>query len=159
MAAGTKSIAEETRDRRIEVFRLKMRGLNHSAIARELQCSRKTVIRDAQWIEANMREIALDADRYTEIGEAMSWLKEIAQDALFHMAEAEKPSEKNGFLKTAADAIDKRLRLMMDAGIIERAAVDLNLNIPDLLKLSTMELEAKRDELINRLRATGTSVN
>jgi len=124
-----------------------------------LQVTRKTVTRDFRWIETNLRELALDADRYAELGEAMAWFKEIAQEALFHMAEAEKPSTKNQFLKTAMDAIDRRLRLMMDAGIIEKAAVDLNLNIPDLLKLSTMELESKRDELVNRLKSAGAGVN
>lgn len=159
MAYATKPSSEETRERRIEVFRLQMRGLKIAAIARELQVSRKTVHRDARWIKENLRELALDADRYAEIGEAIAWFKEIAQDALFHMAETDKSSVKNQFLKTAIEAIDKRTRLMMDAGIIERAAVDLNLNIPDLLKLSTIELEAKRDELVNRLSAAGASVN
>ena len=34
---ATKPSTEETYERRIKVFRMKMRGLNHTAIARELR--------------------------------------------------------------------------------------------------------------------------
>lgn len=153
---ATKPSTEETYERRIKVFRMKMRGLNHTAIARELGCSRNAIIRDAKWIKEHFTEIAAHADRNSEVGMAMAKLEEIEREAMFNYSETENPKIKNDFLLTAITACEKRIKLMMDAGIITKAPVDLNLSI-DLSKMSTEELIQRRRDVVSRLGQIGVS--
>lgn len=151
-----KPSASETYERRIKVFRMKMRGLNHTAIARELGCSRNAIIRDAKWIKEHFTELAAHADRNSEVGMAMAKLEEIEREAMFNYSETEHPKAKNDFLLTAISACEKRIKLMMDAGIITKAPVDLNLTV-DLSKMSTEELIQRRKDVVNRLSAYGVT--
>jgi len=146
----------ETYERRIKVFRMKMRGLNHSAIARELGCSRNAIIRDAKWIKEHFTELAAHADRNSEVGMAMAKLEEIEREAMFNYSETENPKLKNDFLLTAISACEKRIKMMMDSGIITKAPVDLNLSI-DLSKMSTEELIQRRQQVVNRLAKFGVT--
>jgi FixJ family two-component response regulator len=132
------------------VFRMKMRGLTHASIARELDVNPKTITRDAKWIKEHMREVAASVDKYEELGEAMASLQEISKEAMYQFNETEKASEKNSFLVTALNATNQRIKMMMEAGIIDKAATDVNLSL-DLSKLTTDELEKKRAEVMSRL--------
>jgi hypothetical protein len=132
------------------VFRMKMRGLSHAAIARELEVNPKTITRDAKWLKEHMREVAASVDKYEELGEAMASLQEIAKEAMYQFNEAEKSAEKNSFLVTALNATERRIKLAMDAGIIDKAATDVNLSL-DLSKMTTDELQQKRAEVMSRL--------
>jgi len=152
-----KPSADQTRARRMEVFRLKMRGLEHAAIARALQVSRNTIIRDAAWLETHKREVAINADKFGVLGDVMEELDEIKKQAMFYSSETENIHGKNNFLLTAVQAIDKKVRLMMDAGIIEAAPVDVNLSVEEVKKMSTEELLQKRAELLDRLKDIGSS--
>ena len=149
-----KPSAEETLERRLEVFRLKMRGLKNSAIAREMNVNRKTIIRDSKWIQVHLRELATSADKFEEIGKAMAKLEEIEKEAMYQFNETENVHAKNNFLMTARTAIIDRAKMMMDAGIIDRAAVDVNLAV-DYSKMSTDELLKVHAEEVNRLRTLG----
>lgn len=153
---ATKPSTMETYERRIKVFRMKMRGLNHTVIARELGCSRNAIIRDAKWVKEHFTEIAAHADRNSEVGMAMAKLEEIEREAMFNYSETENPKIKNDFLLTAISACEKRIKLMMDAGIITKAPVDLNLSI-DLSKMSTEELIQRRRDVVGRLGQIGVS--
>jgi FixJ family two-component response regulator len=132
------------------VFRMKVRGLTHASIARELDVNPKTITRDAKWIKEHMREVAASVDKYEELGEAMASLQEISKEAMYQFNETEKASEKNSFLVTALNATNQRIKMMMEAGIIDKAATDVNLSL-DLSKLTTDELEKKRAEVMSRL--------
>lgn len=148
----TKPSAEETFERRLEVFRLQMRGIRPTEIARELQVSMKTIRKDRKWLETHLREVALNADRFKEIGESMEVLKEIEQEALYHMAETENAHAKNNYLQTAMSAREKRTRLMMDSGIIPKAAEDVNLHVGEMAKMSTEELVLRRQKVLAELQ-------
>lgn len=148
----TKPTAEETFERRLEVFRLDMRGIKPSEIARELEVSTKCIRKDRMWIETHLRELALNADRFKELGEAMAVLKEIEQEALYHMAETENPHAKNNYLVSAMTARDKRTRLMMDAGIIPKASEKIELNVGEMAKMSTEELVHRRQKVLQSLQ-------
>lgn len=151
-----KPSTQETYERRIKVFRMKMRGLNHTAIARELNVSRNAIIRDAKWVKEHFTEIAAHADRNSEVGMAMAKLEEIEKEAMFNYSETENPKLKNDFLLTTITACEKRIKLMMDAGIITKAPVDLNLSI-DLSKMSTEELVQRRAEVVRKLSTLGVT--
>lgn len=135
----------------MEVHRLRMRGISQSVIGQELHVSHTTIERDCKWLKAHLRDAAVNADRYLEIGEAMARLREVEQEALTHMTETENPHAKNNFLLTALAACEKRVRLMMDAGVIARAPTEVSLTVEDVSKMSTDELLAARSRLIERL--------
>lgn len=147
-----KPSTEETLARRMEVFRLKMRGLENSAIARALQVSRNTIIRDSNWLKIHLREIAASADKFGEVGKAMEELEEIKKQALFYANETENPQARNNFLLTSITALDKRVRIMMDAGIIEAAPIGVNLSVDAVKKMSTEELLQRRATLLSHLK-------
>jgi len=157
LANKTKPSAQETKERRMLVFRMKMRGLTHAAIARELDVNSKTITRDAKWIKEHMREVAASVDKYEELGEAMASLQEISKEAMYQFNETEKASEKNSFLVTALNATNQRIKMMMEAGIIDKATTDINLSL-DLSKLTTDELEKKRAEVMSRLATQPNSL-
>jgi hypothetical protein len=153
---ATKPSTAETYERRIKVFRMKMRGLNHTAIARELNVTRNAIVRDAKWIQENFTQLAAQADRNSEMGMVMAKLEEIEKEAMFNYSETENPKAKNDFLLTAITACEKRIKLMMDSGIISKAPVDLNLSV-DFSKMSTEELIQRRREVVNRLARFGVA--
>jgi hypothetical protein len=142
--------SEQTRERRMEVLRRKLRGQSHSAIARDIGVRRATVSEDAKWLETFSRERAADADSYQEVGHAMLFFEQIEGEALRQFYSLKSPVHKHKFLQTAVLAREKMVRLMMDAGVIKRAAVDVNLDV-DYSKLTTGELLAKRREMLERL--------
>lgn len=148
---AVKPSTEETFERRLEVFRLQMRGIRPTAIAKELGVSMKTIRKDRKWISNHLREIALNADRFAELGESMEVLKEIEQEALYHMAETENPHAKNNYLQTAMAAREKRVRLMMDSGMIPKASEKIDLNVGEMAKMSTEELVHRRQKVLKDL--------
>lgn len=148
----TKPSAEETFERRLEVFRLQARGIRPSEIANELGVSTRTIRKDRKWLDTHLREVALNADRFKEIGETMEMLREVEQEALYHMAETENPHAKNNYLVTAMNAREKRTRLMMDAGIIPKASDEVNLNVGEMSKMSVDELVKRRREVVAELQ-------
>jgi transcriptional regulator len=155
MPLAKKPSAEATYERRVDVFRMKMRGLNHSVIARELGVNRNTIIRDSEWIKENLRELAASTDKFSEMGTAMAKLDEIEKEAMFHFNETENPHAKNNFLLTAITACEKRIRLAMDAGLIEKAPVHINMSVEEIKKMTTQELLNKRTEILSRLQQSG----
>ena len=153
-STGRKPSAAETKDRRMEVFRLQMRGVSQAAMAKVLQVNRNTIIRDVRWLKDHVRELALDADKFGEVGNAMKFYEEIEREAMFQYHEVDAPHAKNNLLMTAITAREKKVRLMADMGIIDKAPTDVNLNM-DWSKFTTEELIAKREEIIAKLRGAG----
>jgi hypothetical protein len=152
MMLTKKPSSEETLERRLEVFRLQMRGLSNVAISRALQVTRNTIIRDSKWLKGNLRELATQADKFDVMGEAMSELEEIKKQALFYASETENPQARNNFLLTSITALEKRVRLMMDAGIIDAAPIGVNLSVEEVRKMSTEELLQKRASMLDHLK-------
>ncbi len=153
MPSGRPS-AQQTQERRIQVFRMTMRGLNNTVIGRELGVSRQTISHDVKWNRVHFTEMAAHADRNEIVGEAIAKLEEMEKEAMFHFSEASNDHFRNQFLMTAISACEKRIKLMMDSGVIQKAAIDVNLNM-DYSKLTTDELLTKRTEVLNRLRVLG----
>jgi hypothetical protein len=148
----TKPSAEETFERRLEVFRLQLRGIRPTEISRELGVSMKTIRKDRKWLENHLREVALNADRFKEIGEAMAVLGEVEQEALYHMAETENAHAKNNYLQTAMKARVDRTKLMMDSGIIPKATEEVNVHVGEMAKMSVEELVQRRQRVVAELQ-------
>jgi len=148
-----KPSAEETRNRRLEVFRLLMRGINKTVIAKTLGVRRKCVATDAEWIRQNLRELAANADTFAEVGVAAAEMQELKQEAMYHFSQAGNHHAKSQYLLIAMQAIEKRLKLMTDAGIIERAPT-VQLDI-DVAKLSMVELMKRREQVLEQIARMG----
>lgn len=138
----------------MEVFRLQMRGVNQMAMSKVLNVNRNTIIRDVKWLKDHVRELALDADKFGEIGDAMKFYEEIEREAMYQYHNTESPHAKNNLLMTAITSREKKIRLMADMGIIDKAPMDVNLKM-DWSKFTTEELLAKRSELLTRLQRSG----
>ncbi len=138
----------------MEVFRLQMRGVNQAAMAKVLGVNRNTIIRDVQWLRNHTRELATEADKFGELGDAMKAFEEIERTALFQFHETDSPHAKNNFLMTALTAREKKVRLMADMGIIEKAALDVNMNV-DYGKMTTEELLQVREKLLKQVSEFG----
>jgi hypothetical protein len=146
--------AKDAYERRVNVFRMGMRGLNKTVISRELGVSRQTITNDFKWNRDHFSEMAAHSDRNEVVGEAIAKLEEMEKEAMRQYEETENPHAKNNFLLTALNACEKRIKMMMDTGILQRAAIDMNLNV-DYSKLTTEELLTKRNEVLTRLRTFG----
>jgi len=55
---------------------------------------------------------------------------------------------------TALNAMKERIKIAMDSGVIDRAAVDMNLSV-DYSKMTTDELLKAREEEVGKLRRLG----
>lgn len=154
MRRGGRPSAQEAQERRIQVFRMTMRGLNRTVIGRELGVSRQTISNDVKWNKVHFTEMAAHADRNEVVGEAIAKLEEMEKEAMYHFSESTNDHFRNQYLMTAISACEKRIKLMMEAGVIQRATIDMNLNV-DYSKLTTDELITKRGEFLNRLRVLG----
>lgn len=142
----------------MEVFKMMLRGMNQTAMATVFHVNRNTIINDVRWLKTHMREIAIEADKFGEIGEAMKFFEEIEHEALFNFHDTDNHKSKVEYLKTAIDAREKKIRLMMDAGIIEKAPTNVNLEM-DFSKYTTEELLRKREELSTRMGGLGSGKN
>jgi hypothetical protein len=131
-----------------------MRGISYDAISRQLGVSRTTITNDSKWIKTHLRELAVNADRFAEVGEIMAKIAEIEKEAMFQFNETENPHAKNNFLMTALNAMKERIKIAMDSGVIDRAAVDMNLSV-DYSKMTTDELLKAREEEVGKLRRLG----
>jgi hypothetical protein len=155
MGLPCKPPAETTRERRMRVFKLKMQGLSHSAIASELSVNRKTIIRDADWLSEHLREAAVSAETFQEVGLGMARLQGIEEEAMLNAMKTISAREKNAFLQTALSACRERLKLMLDSGVIARAPVNLSLSVEAIRSMSTPELLQRREECLHRLKEIG----
>lgn len=127
--------ASSTEERRAKVSQLHARGLPGTAIAEVLGINRKTVGRDLKLLGQRARQDALAIDRFEVVGQAMKFYDEIEHEAMFGFHEAEAHSAKIAYLSTAMAAREKKIKLMMQAGIIERAASSVDV-VMDVAKLS-----------------------
>jgi transcriptional antiterminator len=131
-----------------------VRGISISTIASELNISQSTVKSDQAWIRGNLREFAAGIDALGEVGQSLATYQEIEHEALFQASETSSPQAKNGYLMTAISARREYMKLLMDVGLVEKAATKLDMNI-DLTKMTTEELLQERAKSVARLREMG----
>jgi transposase len=150
-----KPSAAETEERRRKVFHLLMEGLSHAEIARQLAVNRKTIVNDAKRISSSLRERASDADSFSEIGTAAAKLEKIESEAMASAHQTANLRDRNYLLQTASTACERRIRLLMDAGLVDRAPLNVGLTVQDFKKMSTEELKQVGAQIIERLKQYG----
>ena len=114
-------------DRQREVFKLTLRGLTQRAIAEVLNISQPAVAKHWKAVKEKFAEIGASVNQDQVVGESVSLYSEVEQQAwaLFYTAKtAGKGAEANRALTTIMTARDKQLQLLMDLGLLRRAAIE-----------------------------------
>ena len=152
---------DEINARREIVLKRWLAGDSEENTARALEVSRATVHRDRDALRGEIRERASNLDPFQEIGHAMVLYDEITHQALAESAKAVKPSSKAQLLQTAATALGKKMRLLVDTGLLPRPAhtargidepmIELKGRLVPMRKVSLTELKQLRDDALRRM--------
>jgi DNA-binding CsgD family transcriptional regulator len=119
-------------DRQKQVFKLKLRGFTQRAIGEVMNISQPAVSKHWKAIRERFAEIGATIDQNQVVGESVSLYKEIEERAwdLFYTAKsAGKLGDSNKALSTIMVARNKSLSLLMDLGLLRRAAVEHEHNV------------------------------
>jgi len=132
------SVVELT-DKQRQVFKLKLRGFTQRAIAEVMNISQPAVAKHWRKIKERFAAIGAEVDQEQVIGESVSLFKEIEERAwdLFYLAKtAGKLGDANKALATVMSAQEKSINLLMDVGLLRRAAVmhDHNVTVSPLIE-------------------------
>jgi len=120
-------IEPELSDRQIQIVKMKMRGLTQTAIAQVLGISQPAVAKHLKIIRAKFAAMGSNIDQSVVVGESVNLFQEVEQRAweLYYSAKgAGKLSDANKALNVIMSARDKTLTLLMDLGLIRRAAIE-----------------------------------
>lgn len=157
---GKKSTGAEARRKQVQILR--RQGHNPSAIAKILNVSRATVIKDIEELTNQARTTVKEAgsEASQSLVDALKVWDDIIENARIGFQSASNPSVKNAFLKTMGAANSARMRLMMDLGILKRAPIksDVLIEGVQIEKASTEDLAGLLRSLRSRALAKGLSL-
>ncbi len=114
-------------DKQKQVFKLKLRGFTQRAIGEVMNISQPAVAKHWKAIKKRFSDIGASIDQNQVVGESVSLYQEIEERAwdLYSLAKgAGKIGDANRALSTVMTARDKALSLLMDLGLLRRAAVE-----------------------------------
>jgi len=113
---------KELTDQQQTIANLKMRGLSQKAIANILNVSPARISQEAKVIRAHDSAQGSEVNQSVAVGMSLGLKKLLMQKAweVFHNDE----SKRLAAINTISDLDDKRTKLMMDLGLIKRAAVE-----------------------------------
>lgn len=156
MSRGRKS-KEETETRRRQVWELQLRGLPKNIIAKTLGVSPNTITQDVRALRENHRQYVEELDIEGEFGDAMAKFDHLFNMAIAGYSISDRGSDKTAFMSQANMALDKKLKFMMDVGVLPKAAQELKGEFTvdgiDVRRAGIDELKNLRDNLINRMSA------
>ena len=142
-------------DRRRKVWSLVLRGVPETVIAQSLGVHRNTIVNDLRKLREEHRSDMAEADALEELGDAVAKFDDIFRHAIqeFHLADS--PGVKRGYLSEAANAVEKKVRLLLEVGVLPRAAQEVKGNLVvegvNLERANLEELRALRDRLVQRV--------
>jgi hypothetical protein len=151
---GRKS-KEETMTRRRQVWELMLRGIQKGVMAKLLDVDPNTITQDVKAIRADHAKYVGDLDVQGEFGDALAKFDHLFQLAISDYSSAERNSDKVSFMGQANAIIERKLRFMMDTGMLPKAAQKIDgsfvVDGMDIQRASTEELKNKRDNIMKRL--------
>jgi len=143
-------------ERRRHVWAFVLKGVPESMIAKAMNVHRNTIVNDIRELRKQHRDQIVDADVMAEIGDATSKFDFIIKEALAEFAQAEKPGAKSLFLERATAALDKKVKWLVECGVLPKAAQEVTGKLliegVDVGKASLEELEGLRNRLVSQLR-------
>jgi DNA-binding CsgD family transcriptional regulator len=126
LEANENAVVELT-DKQKQVFKLKLRGFTQRAIGEVMGISQPAVAGHWKAIRTRFAEVGASIDQNQVVGESVSLFQEVEERAwdLFYTAKsAGKLGDSNRALATIMTAREKSLTLLMDLGLLRRAAVE-----------------------------------
>lgn len=126
MGADENAVVELT-DKQRQVLKLKLRGFTQKAIGEVMGISQPAVSKHWNKIQTRFATIGATIDQHQVVGESVSLFQEIEEQAwnLFYTAkQVGKLGDANKALSSIMTARDKSLNLLMDLGLLRRAAVE-----------------------------------
>ena len=123
---------EDIEKRRKLVLEMVFQGTPTTVMADLIGCDRRTIESDVTYIKKQnakrVREMMTDRGTVDEmLGDMVSNLLYIRQNALMEYAGSTTEMGKNGFLNTAMKATSTVARLLMDTGALPKVGQDINL--------------------------------
>lgn len=115
-------------ERQIKIQKLSLRGATENAVALVLGCSRITVAKEKAKIREINRGRLETLDKEDMMSETISLFEEIERSAWNVFQESEGAS-KNRSLQLILDARERQIKLLMDVGIIDRAAQQTDVSV------------------------------
>jgi DNA-binding transcriptional regulator YdaS (Cro superfamily) len=145
------ALMEGLSDQQKLIVRFKLRGLSQKAIAQVLAVTPARVSQEMQEIKRHYIERGSDINQAVIVGESMALFEEVEQKAweVFHNDETKKLRA----LDTVMLAREKQLKLLMDLGLLKRAAIEHahDVVVSPLLKNLSPE---RREEIVARIIET-----
>lgn len=160
LGADEDSLVELT-DKQRQVFKLKLRGFTQKAIGEVMGISQPAVAKHWKKIQERFAEVGASIDQERVVGESVSLYQEIEERAweLFYLAKSAtnkdgklqpKLGDANRALGTVMAAREKSLNLLMDLGLLKRAAIEHD----HVLHESPLMEAWKKGDAQKRLRLT-----
>jgi len=146
---------QQLEDRRRTVWDLVVRGIPMTVIAKTLGVHRNTINNDVKVLRENNRKQVSDIDVKTEIGDAVAKFDNLFMCAMNEFSTAEKTGAKCTAISLATNALDRKVRFLMDVGFLPKAAQEFSGKVivegVDVQKASSDELRGLRNRLLQRM--------
>lgn len=130
-------IPKELTDRQRQIVRYRMRGLSQTQIAALFEVSQSTIRNEMHEIRKVFKDSGKDLDQETLVGESLNLYEEVkirAWELYQKSVASENLSAANKALGTVMSSHERSLKLLMDLGIIKRAAIEHNLVVAPFLE-------------------------
>ena len=109
----------ERAERRNQIVKLRLRGLQNKAIAKLLGVTPETISKEMKIIKQQNAEAVATFDQEAFIGEALSMFKEVQERAFAEHATAKKPGERIKALDLIRTTQNDKIKAMRDLGLVQ----------------------------------------
>lgn len=138
----------ELSERQKRLLKYRMRGLTQKAIAQIENVSQPFISQELNKIKKIFAEQGKQIDQHAVVGESLNIFQEVehrAWDLYYKSVEGKSHSDANKALSTVLTARDRGIKLLMDLGLIKRAAIEHKHSVaPFLEKWQQQSQEDKR---------------
>jgi len=159
MPRVSREVIEERRER---VWEMLMRGVSQKEMAQALGVHKNTIVNDVAELRKQHREAVRDSDVHDEIGDTAAKFNDIFRYAMMEYTTAENERSKATFLEKAMTALSKKVALLVETGILPKAAQEITGNMVikgvDVTKASLEELKTLRDQMLAQQEAAAAGV-
>ncbi len=150
------ALLEGLNDQQRTIIRFKMRGLSQKRTADLLKLSPARVSQEMRVIRAHLVSRGSDVNQAALVGETATLYEEVEKKAweVFHDPEENK---KLRALETIMSARDRQVKLMLEVGLLKRAAIEHNTTVSVSPLMSSLTAE-KKDKIVARIIETAPGV-
>lgn len=147
---------DQIAQRRSAVWEMHVRGVPYHTIASALGVHRNTIANDVRELRLEHRAEVKDIDVHAKLGDSVAKYDEIFKYAMQEYSQQNmNPRERAAFLDKALSSLDKKTRLLVETGVLPRAAQELTgkmiIEGVDLTKASLEELRTLRNRMVGQL--------